>query len=54
MNSENYTNGTKFRSVMPALVAGIHALISFLIKGEDDRDKPGHDDAVSHRQAPLV
>jgi hypothetical protein len=39
---------------MPALVAGIHALIFFQVKGVDGRDKPGHDDAMSHRQTPLV
>jgi hypothetical protein len=27
---------------MPALVAGIHAFLSF-VKGVDGRDKPGHD-----------
>jgi hypothetical protein len=31
---------------MPALVAGIHALLYFLhgMKDVDGRDKPGHDD----------
>ena len=29
---------------MPALVAGIHVLLS-VSKGVDGRDKPGHDDA---------
>jgi hypothetical protein len=29
---------------MPALVAGIHVLISFGTKDVDGRDKPGHDD----------
>jgi hypothetical protein len=28
---------------MPALVAGIHVLKEFKIKGVDGRDKPGHD-----------
>ena len=29
--------------VMPALVAGIHAFLSFRKQGVDGRDKPGHD-----------
>jgi hypothetical protein len=28
---------------MPALVAGIHVLLSFSKEGVDGRDKPGHD-----------
>jgi len=28
---------------MPALVAGIHALLSVAKQGVDGRDKPGHD-----------
>src|SRR5262252_2032553 len=28
---------------MPALVAGIHVLVAYLIKDVDGRDKPGHD-----------
>jgi hypothetical protein len=28
---------------MPALVAGIHVLVSILIQDVDGRDKPGHD-----------
>jgi hypothetical protein len=34
---------------MPALGAGIHVLLSEN-KAVDGRDKPGHDDVVSHWQ----
>ena len=30
---------------MPALVAGIHALLRDKKEGVDGRDKPGHDDS---------
>jgi hypothetical protein len=32
-------------AVMPALVAGIHVLLSRSKEGVDGRDKPGHDGA---------
>jgi hypothetical protein len=32
--------------VMPGLVPGIHALLSFLQEGVDGRDKPGHDKLI--------
>jgi hypothetical protein len=39
---------------MPALVAGIHVLLAFLLpekKGVDGRDKPGHDESNIERTA---
>jgi hypothetical protein len=36
-------------SVMPALVAGIHVFLAYETQDVDGRDKPGHDDVVSHR-----
>jgi len=43
--------GIQFR-VMPCLVPGIHVLLSlFGDKGVDGRDKPGHDEEESFRDA---
>jgi hypothetical protein len=34
---------TRYRSVMPGFVPGIHVLVSLGKKGVDSRDKPGLD-----------
>ena len=41
--SHTYVPDIALSFVMPALVAGIHALASS--KGVDGRDKPGHDNS---------
>ena len=37
-----------------AYVAGIHVFLATTKKGVDGRDKPGHDDAVSHCPARVT
>jgi hypothetical protein len=39
-----------YTTVMPALVAGIHVLLSCRKQGVDGRDKPGHDEATNCRR----